>query len=149
MIASPMSRRHALRNIAAGSLSVAPFLRGFAANAESKSDKPAKRFVFISTVFIPHRTGGSLLVPSDCTNCIFVRAGERKDGASLNRVASKTNRPRSQPPPQAPRPRYLTLGLKFGSTFSCFPTTEASFLLSSPFSLSSRLRDLLKIRGRN
>jgi len=42
-----ISRRHALRNIAAGSLSVAPFLRGFAAGPTEASDKLPKRFVFI------------------------------------------------------------------------------------------------------
>ena len=47
MIEHPISRRRALRNIAVGSFSVAPFLQGFAARAAEKSDKIPKRFVFI------------------------------------------------------------------------------------------------------
>ena len=43
----PISRRSALRNIAAGSLSVAPFLRGFAAGPSDATGAMPKRFVFI------------------------------------------------------------------------------------------------------
>ena len=47
MIDRPISRRRALRNISAGSLAVAPFLQGFAARAQDKTDTLPKRFVFI------------------------------------------------------------------------------------------------------
>ncbi len=43
----PISRRSALRNIAAGSLSAAPFLRGFAAGPSDAAGTMPKRFVFI------------------------------------------------------------------------------------------------------
>ena len=57
MIEHPISRRRAIRNICAGSLSVAPFLQGFAARAAEKSDKLPKRFVFIvrANGILPHR----------------------------------------------------------------------------------------------
>ena len=42
-----MNRRTALRNLSATSLSVTPFLRGFAARAADTSDTLPKRFVFI------------------------------------------------------------------------------------------------------
>lgn len=41
------TRRRALTTIGAGALGVAPFLRGFAARALDKSERPPKRFVFI------------------------------------------------------------------------------------------------------
>ena len=43
----PISRRRALRNIAASPFAVAPFLQGFAARAADASNRIPKRFVFI------------------------------------------------------------------------------------------------------
>ena len=60
MINRPISRRRALRNVAASSFAVSPFLQGFAARAKDKKEAPLA-FVGKGVTF---DTGGISIKPS-------------------------------------------------------------------------------------